>query len=208
MRKIVLATKNTGKIAEFERLLSQFTPDIKVLGLSDFPDMPEVVESGKTLNENARLKAKAICEFTKLPALADDSGLFIDALAGQPGIYSARWAGFEGVDAKMRDLANINKALEELKDVPKGSRGAQFRSVVAFCRQNLDSSFLEKDELGVLSGQILTQPIGSAGFGYDPIFSPDQFDQSLAQLPPRVKDEVSHRGIALRAIAPFLRDHL
>jgi XTP/dITP diphosphohydrolase len=208
MRKLVLATKNTGKIAEFERLLSQFTPDIKVLGLSDFPDMPEVVESGKTLNENARLKAKAICEFTKLPALADDSGLFIDALAGQPGIYSARWAGYEGVDSKMKDLANINKALEELKDVPKGSRSAQFRSVVAFCRQNLDSSFLEKEELGVLSGQILTQPIGSAGFGYDPIFSPDQFDQSLAQLPPRVKDEVSHRGIALRAIAPFLRDHL
>ena len=208
MRKIVLATKNTGKIAEFERLLSEFTPDVKVLGLADFPDMPEVVESGKTLNENARLKAKAICEFSKLPALADDSGLFIDALGGQPGVYSARWAGYEGVDAKMRDLANINKALEELKDVPKGSRGAQFRSVVAFCRQNLDSSFLEKDELGVLSGQILTQPIGSAGFGYDPIFSPDQFDQSLAQLPPRVKDEVSHRGIALRAIAPFLRDHL
>ena len=208
MRKLVLATKNLGKIAEFERLLSQFTPDVKVLGLADFPDMPEVVESGKTLNENARLKAKAICEFSKLPALADDSGLFIDALGGQPGVYSARWAGYEGVDSKMRDLANINKALEELKDVPKGSRGAQFRSVVAFCRQNLDSSFLEKEELGVLSGQILTQPIGSAGFGYDPIFSPDQFDQSLAQLPPRVKDEVSHRGIALRAIAPFLRDHL
>ena len=208
MRKIVLATKNTGKIAEFERLLSQFTPDVKVLGLADFPDMPEVVESGKTLNENARLKAKAICEFSKLPALADDSGLFIDALGGQPGVYSARWAGYEGVDSKMRDLANINKALEELKDVPKGSRGAQFKAVVAFCRKNLDSSFLEKDELGVLSGQILTQPIGSAGFGYDPIFSPDQFDQSLAQLAPRVKDEVSHRGIALRAIAPFLRDHL
>ena len=208
MRKIVLATKNTGKIAEFERLLSEFTPGVKVLGLADFPDMPEVVESGKTLNENARLKAKAICEFSNLPALADDSGLFIDALDGQPGVYSARWAGYEGVDSKMKDLANINKALEELKDVPMGSRGAQFRSVVAFCRQNLDSTFLEKDELGVLSGQILTQPIGSAGFGYDPIFMPDLFDQSLAQLPPRVKDEVSHRGIALRAIAPFLRDHL
>jgi XTP/dITP diphosphohydrolase len=208
MRKIVLATKNTGKIAEFERLLSEFTPGVKVLGLADFPDMPEVVESGKTLNENARLKAKAICEFSNLPALADDSGLFIDALDGQPGVYSARWAGYEGVDSKMKDLANINKALEELKDVPQGSRGAQFRSVVAFCRQNLDSTFLEKDELGVLSGQILTQPIGSAGFGYDPIFMPDLFDQSLAQLPPRVKDEVSHRGIALRAIAPFLRDHL
>ena len=208
MRKIVLATKNTGKIAEFERLLSEFTPDVKVLGLADFPDMPEVVESGKTLNENARLKAKAICEFSNLPALADDSGLFIDALDGQPGVYSARWAGYEGLDSKMKDLANINKALEELKDVPQGSRGAQFRSVVAFCRQNLDSTFLEKDELGVLSGQILTQPIGRAGFGYDPIFMPDLFDQSLAQLPPRVKDEVSHRGIALRAIAPFLRNHL
>ena len=208
MRKIVLATKNTGKIAEFERLLSQFTPDVKVLGLADFPDMPEVIESGSTLHENARLKAKAICDFSKLPALADDSGLFIDALGGPPGIYSARWAGYEGMDTKMKDLANINKALEELKDVPKGSRGAQFKAVVAFCRQNLDSSYLEKDELGVLSGQILTQPIGSAGFGYDPIFMPDQFDQSLAQLPSRVKDEVSHRGIALRAIAPFLRDHL
>jgi XTP/dITP diphosphohydrolase len=157
MRKIVLATKNTGKIAEFERLLSEFTPDVKVLGLSDFPDMPEVVESGKTLNENARLKAKAICEFSKLPALADDSGLFIDALGGQPGVYSARWAEYEGVDSKMRDLANINKALEELKDVPKGSRGAQFRSVVAFCRQNLDSTFLEKDEQLVAQGLAMTR---------------------------------------------------
>ena len=208
MRKLVLATKNTVKVAEFERLLSEFAPDIKVLGLADFPDMPEVVESGKTLAENARLKAKAICDFSKLPALADDSGLFIDALGGAPGIYSARWAGYEGVDTKMKDLANINKVLAELKDVPKRSRGAQFKAVVAFCRKNLDSSYLEKDELGVLSGQILTQPIGSSGFGYDPIFSPDQFDQSLAQLPSRVKDEVSHRGIALRAIAPFLRDNL
>ena len=117
MRKIVLATKNTGKIAEFERLLSQFTPDVKVLGLADFPDMPEVIESGSTLHENARLKAKAICDFSKLPALADDSGLFIDALGGAPGIYSARWAGYEGMDTKMKDLANINKVLEELKDV-------------------------------------------------------------------------------------------
>ncbi len=208
MHRLVLATKNKGKIVEFERLLNQHAQSIKVLGLADFPDMPEVQEIGKTLSENAKLKAKSISIFTKLPCLADDSGLFIDALGGQPGVYSARWAEYEGVDSKMRDLAKINKALEELKDVPKGSRGAQFRSVVAFCRQNLDSSFLEKEELGVLSGQILTQPIGSAGFGYDPIFSPDQFDQSLAQLPPRVKDEVSHRGIALRAIAPFLRDHL
>ena len=143
MRKLVLATKNTGKVAEFERLLSEFAPDIKVLGLADFPDMPEVIESGSTLHENARLKAKVICDFSKLPALADDSGLFIDALGGQPGIYSARWAGYEGVDTKMKDLANINKVLEELKDVPKGARGAQFKAVVAFCRKNLDSSYLD-----------------------------------------------------------------
>ena len=93
MRRLVLATKNKGKIVEFERLLNQFAQSVKVLGLADFPDMPEVNESGKTLSENARLKAKSISIFTKLPCLADDSGLFIDALAGDPGIYSARWAG-------------------------------------------------------------------------------------------------------------------
>ena len=100
MRQLVLATKNLGKIAEFDRLLAEFASDIKVLGLSDYPDMPEVEESGKTLSENARLKAKAISEFTHLPALADDSGLFIDALDGQPGIYSARFSAYAGNDSK------------------------------------------------------------------------------------------------------------
>lgn len=208
MRKLLLATKNLGKVAEFERLLKEFTPDIKVLGLADFPNMPEVIESGKSLNENAMLKAKTICQFSSLPCLSDDSGLFIDALNGDPGIYSARWAGYEGDDTKVKDLANINKVLSQLKDVPAQHRGAQFKSVVAFCQQNLDGSFVEKQENGALVGQILTQAIGSAGFGYDPIFLPDNFSESLAQLSPGVKDEISHRGAALRAIAPFLRDHL
>jgi len=208
MRQLVLATKNLGKIAEFDRLLNHFASDIKVLGLSDYPDMPEVEETGVTLSENARLKAKAISHFTNLPALADDSGLFIDALNGQPGIYSARFSGYEGTDSGQRDLANINKVLELLKDVPEPKRGAQFKAVVAFYKPNIDGSFLEKEELGVLAGEIISRAQGDGGFGYDPIFSPNDFDQTLAELSPRVKDEVSHRGIALRAIAPFLRDHL
>jgi XTP/dITP diphosphohydrolase len=208
MRQLVLATKNLGKIAEFDRLLNQFASDIKVLGLSDYPNMPEVEESGKTLSENARLKAKAISQFTNLPALADDSGLFIDALNGQPGIYSARFSAYAGSDSKERDLANIKKVLELLKDVPEQERGAQFKSVVAFYKPSNDGVVVEKEELGVLAGEIISRPRGDAGFGYDPIFSPNDFDQSLAELSPGVKDEISHRGIALRAIAPFLRDHL
>jgi XTP/dITP diphosphohydrolase len=208
MRQLVLATKNLGKIVEFDRLLNQFASDIKVLGLSDYPDMPEVEETGITLSENARLKAKAISQFTNLPALADDSGLFIDALNGQPGIYSARFSGYAGNNSKERDLANINKVLELLKDVPEPKRGAQFKAVVAFYKPNIDGSFLEKEELGVLAGEIISRAQGDGGFGYDPIFSPNDFDQSLAELSPGVKDEISHRGIALRAIAPFLRDHL
>ena len=208
MRKLVLATKNLGKIAEFDRLLAEFASDIKVLGLNEYPDMPEVEESGKTLSENARLKAKAISEFTNLPALADDSGLFIDALGGQPGIYSARFSGYTGSDSTLRDLANINKVLELLINTQDGHRGAQFKSVVAFYKPNNDGTVLEKEELGVLAGRIISKPRGDGGFGYDPIFSPNDFDQTLAELSPRVKDEVSHRGIALRAIAPFLRDHL
>jgi XTP/dITP diphosphohydrolase len=127
MRQLVLATKNLGKIAEFDRLLAEFASDIKVLGLNDYPDMPEVEETGKTLSENARLKAKAISQFTHLPALADDSGLFIDALAGQPGIYSARFSGYIGTDSTLRDLANINKVLELLINTQDGQRGAQFK---------------------------------------------------------------------------------
>jgi len=208
MRQLVLATKNLGKNAEFDRLLAEFASDIKVLGLSDYPDMPEVEETGKTLSENARLKAKAISQFTHLPALADDSGLFIDALDGQPGIYSARFSGYTGSDSTLRDLSNINKVLELLINVQDEQRGAQFKSVVAFYKPNQDGTVLEKEELGVLAGRIISTPRGDGGFGYDPIFSPNDFDQTLAELSPRVKDEVSHRGIALRAIAPFLRDHL
>ena len=208
MRQLVLATKNKGKIVEFERLLNQHAQSIKVLGLNDFPDMPEVTESGKTLSENAKLKAKSISIATNLPCLADDSGLFIDALAGDPGIYSARWAGYEGSDSGERDRMNIEKVLTQLKDVPVQKRGAQFKAVVAFYKPTADGLAIEKEELGVMPGEIVLAPLGDGGFGYDPIFKPTGFDQTLAQLSPGVKDEVSHRGIAFRAITPFLLSNL
>ena len=208
MHRLVLATKNKGKIVEFERLLNQHAQSIKVLGLSDFPDMPDVTESGKTLSENAKLKAKSISIATNLPCLADDSGLFIDALAGDPGIYSARWAGYEGSDSGERDRMNIEKVLTQLKEVPVQKRGAQFKAVVAFYKPTADGLAIEKEELGVMPGEIVLAPLGDGGFGYDPIFKPTGFDQTLAQLSPGVKDEVSHRGIAFRAITPFLLSNL
>ena len=208
IRRLVLATKNKGKIVEFERLLNQHAQSIKVLGLTDFPDMPDVTESGETLSENAKLKAKSISIATNLPCLADDSGLFIDALAGDPGIYSARWAGYEGSDSGERDRMNIEKVLTQLKDVPVQNRGAQFKAVVAFYKPTADGLAIEKEELGVMPGEIVLAPLGDGGFGYDPIFKPTGFDQTLAQLSPGVKDEVSHRGIAFRAMTPFLLSNL
>ena len=208
MLKLVLASKNLGKIAEFQRMLGQHATSVKVLGLNDFPDMPDVEESGKSLSENARLKAQAIAKFTNLPALADDSGLFIDALNADPGVLSARWAGYQGVNSQERDRANIQKVLAQLKGVPKPERGAQFKSVVAYCDFRDQLQMIEKEELGVLNGEILLEPIGDGGFGYDPIFMPTGFDKSLAQLPPGVKDEVSHRGIAFRAIIAFIKSNL
>ena len=205
MRSLVLATQNQGKIAEFERLLAEHASDIKVLGLADFPDMPDVVESGKTLSENAFLKARAISNFAKLPALADDSGLFVDFLDGQPGVYSARFGGYQGKDAKERDLVNITKLLKELEGVPIEKRGAQFKCVVAFV--NPTSNF-EHEEIGELPGHISLRPDGGQGFGYDPIFTPINFEQTLAQLGAGVKDRISHRGQALRAIVPILNQHL
>jgi XTP/dITP diphosphohydrolase len=208
MSKLVLASKNTGKIAELERLLSNLAADIKILGLADFPDLPEVIESGSSLSENAWLKARQISDFTNLPALADDSGLFIDALNGDPGIYSARYAGYGGSDAKMRDKLNIEKVLTQLANTPAGSRGAQFKTVVAFYQPAAGGHKVEHQMLGELKGEITQQSHGDNGFGYDPIFLPEGFDKTLAQLSPAVKDEISHRGRALRAIAPLLLELL
>ena len=208
MKKLVLASKNQGKITELERILSDYATDIKVLGLKEFPNMPEVIESGNSLTENSLLKAKQISEFTGLPALADDSGLFVDALNGDPGVYSARWAQYLGDDARTRDRLNMEKVLSQLLEIPSGKRSAKFKTSVTFYDAKLDGLVVKKEQRGELEGEISKQPFGSNGFGYDPIFIPAGFDQTLAQLSSGQKDEISHRGMALRAITPYLVEYL
>ena len=204
MRKLVLATQNNGKIKEFERLLAEFVSDVQVLGLRDFPDMPDIAETGESFIENSLLKARGICEFTQLPTLADDSGLCIDYLNGDPGIYSARWSGVHGDDA-----ANISKVLLQLEGVPQSERSAQFVCEVAlvFPVGHLHQGH-ELIESGKLSGFITLSPRGTAGFGYDPIFQPVGTELTLGEFAHGEKDKISHRGIAMRAIAPRILELL
>jgi len=204
MRKLVLATQNKGKIAEFERLLAEFVSDVQVLGLRDFPDMPDIAETGKTFIENSLLKARGICEFTSLPTLADDSGLCIDFLNGDPGIYSARWAGSHGNDG-----ANIAKVLLQLEGVDMEDRSAHFRCEVALVFPNGHKhQNQEVIESGRLEGFITLSPRGVAGFGYDPIFQPVGEELTLGEFAHGEKDKISHRGIAMRAIAPRISELL
>ncbi len=195
-RKIALATRNKGKIAEFERMLREYAVDIEVLGLTDFPDMPDVDETGTTFAENSLLKAREVAQFTGLPALADDSGLCVDALDGAPGIYSARYSGVHG-----DDQANIDKLLKELDG--KQNRSAYFICVVALVfpvgHPRHGEEIIQE---GRLPGEIVATPRGTAGFGYDPVFAPTGFALTLGEFGPGEKDAISHRGIAMRAIAP------
>lgn len=192
--RVVLATNNAGKIAEFRRILAEIHSDsIDLVGLEHFPELAAVEETGKTFLENARLKARAVCQQTGLPAIADDSGLCIDALGGSPGIFSARWSGVHG-----NDRANIEKVLAQLDLVGKQDRSARFICASVFVMPDGSEAAAE----GTLEGHILTAPIGDFGFGYDPIFLPLGIGLSLAQLSALEKDEISHRGQSLRAIAP------
>ncbi len=192
--KLVLATRNHGKIAEFRRILEELHPrSIELVGLEHFPNLQDVEETGETFFENALLKARTVCQETGLPTIADDSGLCIDALGGAPGVFSARWSGFHG-----NDQANIDKVLAQLEAVSGDERGAHFTCVTAFVMPDEREASAE----GILSGKILRQPIGNNGFGYDPIFLPDGSELSLAQLDASLKDLISHRGQSLRVIAP------
>ena len=207
--KIVLATRNAGKVQEFERLFQEFNAEaataghakVEVLGLKDFPDMPDVEETGTTLLENSLLKARAIAQFTSLPSLADDSGLFVEALNGDPGIYSARWAGQHGDDG-----ANTAKVLRQVAEL-RGSDGftdrAAFRTAVSLVLP--DSPMDTIVEVGEMRGRIIEAPRGEFGFGYDPIFIPDGFNRTSAELLPAEKDAISHRGQAMRAMAGRIR---
>lgn len=192
--KLVLATKNSGKVVEFRRILEELgATNLEVLGLDSFPEIGDIEETGKTFEENSLLKARTISKLTGLPALADDSGICVDALNGEPGLYSARYSG-------NGDAANNQKLLEALKDVPDEKRTAYFVCVAAFVRPD----GFEKVEEGRFYGKILHEVVGSGGFGYDPLFQPDGLNCSSAELSAEEKDAISHRGKAMRAIAPYI----
>ena len=197
MKKLLLATRNKGKIEEFHRILEEIAPgEIELVGLDQFPDLADVEETGSTFEENALLKARQMSAATGLPAIADDSGLCVDALGGDPGIFSARWSGVHGDDE-----ANLRKVLDQIKDVPDSDRTAYFICVAALVLVD-GSSHCEE---GRFHGRLLHHPVGENGFGYDPIFSPEGYSISSAQMSAADKDAISHRGKALRAIAPHVR---
>jgi XTP/dITP diphosphohydrolase len=198
--KLLLATRNQGKIVEFRRILDAITPgEIELVGLDQFPNLHDVDETGSTFQENALLKAREMSEATGLPAIADDSGLCVDALNGDPGIFSARWAGEHG-----NDKANLEKVLTQLKEVPDEERTAYFICVAALY---LPDGRTHCEE-GRFLGTILHSPVGEHGFGYDPIFQPAGLSISSAQMSSEEKDAMSHRGQALRAIAPHVMSAL
>lgn len=191
----VLASGNPGKVREFNQLLSSL--DFEVVPQSRFA-VPEAEETGLTFIENAILKARNATQHTGLPALADDSGLEVDALNGAPGIYSARYAGPGAGDAE-----NLEKLLAMLNGVPDERRTARFQCVLVYLRHALDPTPLICQ--GTWEGRILTAPRGSGGFGYDPVFLVPALGQASAELPPEVKNALSHRGQALRQLYQSLR---
>ena len=194
--KLLLATRNKGKIEEFRRILEDIAAgEIELVGLEQFPDLHDVDETGATFEENALLKAREMSAATGIPAIADDSGLCVDFLNGDPGIFSARWAGKHG-----DDKANTSKVLESLIGVPDDKRSAHFTCVAALALPD-GRTHVEEARF---NGWILHTPVGDQGFGYDPIFRPEGYEISSAQMSAEEKDAISHRGKSLRAIAPHV----
>ena len=193
-KTIVLASSNAGKLREFNQLLGGL--HLEVVPQSQF-NVTDADETGLTFVENAILKARNAAQHTGLPALADDSGLEVDALNGAPGIYSARYAG-----ANASDTDNLQKLLGLLKDAPEEKRGARFQCVLVYLRHALDPTPLICQ--GTWEGRILREPRGANGFGYDPVFYVATHAKSSAELTPEVKNTLSHRGQALRQLVSGL----
>ncbi len=200
-KKIVVASTNPGKLKELKAMLDL---DVEWLSLSDFGDIPEVVEDGQTFEENARKKALGYAKETGLWTIADDSGLCIDALGGAPGVNSARFSGEKQKDRTLLDHKNMAKVLELMKDVPREKRTARF--VCHLCLAAPGKVLLETT--GSLEGTITTEEIGDNGFGYDPIVFVPQLSKTVAQLTPEQKNKISHRGNAIRKLKPLLSDLL
>jgi len=197
--EIVLATRNKKKIEEIRRIIVGLP--ITILSLDNFPDCPETVEDRNTFEGNAVKKAVEVCRCAGKPALADDSGLEVDALGGAPGVYSARYAGGSGGG---NDVRNYEKLLAELKDVPDDKRGAQFVCCMALAFP--DGTV--KTFLGYAKGCIGHEPKGKTGFGYDPVFLPKSCKRTFAEMTGEEKDKLSHRGKALEKLSEFLHSHL
>lgn len=193
--RIVLASHNPGKLAELHRILEPSLPGVEVLGLDDVGDFEEPAEVEWTFEGNALLKARAALAATGLPSLADDSGICVAALNGMPGVLSARWAG----PAK-DNAANNELLLAQLSEVPGGQRAAEFQCAMALCMPG----GTEVVEVGRMRGRVLWSTRGDGGFGYDPLFAADGHDISTAEMSAQDKDAISHRGNALRAMAPHV----
>ncbi|HEC67818.1 MAG TPA: XTP/dITP diphosphatase [Candidatus Desulfofervidus auxilii] len=196
--KLVLATRNKGKIAEIKKLVSDLS-QVELVSLDDFQNLPDIAETGKTFKENALIKAKEIASFTGHWALADDSGLVVDYLQGAPGVYSARFSG-----EKATDEQNNAKLLALLKDVPWEKRQAKFVCVIAICNPKGQCYTLE----GECKGYIALEPKGTYGFGYDPVFFVPAYGKTMAELEPEIKNQISHRAMALKQLKPLLRQML
>ncbi len=198
--QFVLATRNTKKADELQRILADLAVDIELVTIEQFPDAPEVEETETTFVGNALLKARALCDFTGLPAIADDSGLCVAALDGNPGVLSARWSGA----SENVDQANLELVLKQMVDVPVSKREANFTCAAV-------AVFPDGTELvarGIMNGNLIDEPVGENGFGYDPIFVPSGFAKTSAQLPASEKDAISHRGKALLDLANQIASHL
>jgi XTP/dITP diphosphohydrolase len=195
--RLVLASRNEGKLVELRRIIAEAGLPIELLGLAAFPQIGEVAETGRTFADNALLKAHAVARGSGLPAVADDSGLCVNALNGMPGVLSARWSGRHG-----DDQANLELLLAQLSDVPDERRGAHFACAVALALPSGAEWVVE----GVMHGSVIREPRGTNGFGYDPIFVPEDGELTTAQLPSDLKDAISHRGRALRELVPLLAE--
>ena len=196
--RLILATRNVAKLEELRRILAPLVT-VEVVGLADLPEFPEVPETGATFAENALIKAREAVARTGLPAVADDSGLTVDALNGMPGVLSARWAG-----AAAGDAANLRLVLEQVADVPDERRGAAFVCAAAL----VTPDGAEQVVHGKVTGTLLRAPRGTNGFGYDPVFVPAGHTRTTAEMSPAEKDEISHRGQAFRTLAPAVAEAL
>jgi XTP/dITP diphosphohydrolase len=199
MTRLILATRNEGKLTELRAILAEAGLGHELFGANAYPDLPDVKETGVTFTENALLKAYALAQATGLPAIADDSGLCVDVLNGAPGIFSARWAGRHG-----DDKANLELLLAQLTDIADEHRGAHFVCAAALVLPDGTERVVE----GRLRGVLRHAPVGTNGFGYDPVLQPEGETRTCAELSPEEKNAISHRGQAFRALVPMVRELL